>query len=199
MQMSNDWYAFLSALHSLTNSQKLLGRAPRYDLIGRALSSFLNDPAGITDYTAWRVIGITPTALSTIESNNFQVSGLLGRDKIVRGHIVQRKKLCEHLFDNNQFVSKAYFEQHFENNDVTVLMCKYENSPKLRVPDFYPIQPNFFPFNYQRAALFATTFANYTYAAAEVAVLRRLSQLVANSSIQKVSPSTLTFIDQSLV
>lgn len=170
MTISNEWYDFLRALHTLSSSQQ----PPGYDSIGRALSSFFNNPTGIDKYSAWRVVGITDQALSAIRDNDFQVKRLESATRIERGHIVKRMRVCAHLFGQQHSVTKQCFEDTFEKHDITVLMCKSENPSKKATPAFYPLTDPRWPFDHDKEVLFKTKFAGFTYKKAEKDALKRL-------------------------
>jgi hypothetical protein len=84
--------------------------------------------------TSWKVVGITPKALSVFAENDFKYKSGLG---ITRGHLIERNKTSSILLDRQ---TPATLEELFEiwfEADRTVLCAKGEN--RSVVPEYISI------------------------------------------------------------
>jgi len=75
---------------------------------------------------AWRVIGISPTALQKLAENNFKY------DKhspftLTRGHLRERRDTMRELMDPEHPLSEADFNEVLSRSDPTVLCLRSEN------------------------------------------------------------------------
>jgi hypothetical protein len=91
---------------------------------------------GIENY-GWRVIGITQEALDLLASVDFNKNKLPRR--LCRGHIVDRIRTTELLFNREKPVQLESFYDTFLDNDRTVIMLNEQNDHTKPFPTFIEI------------------------------------------------------------
>ena len=96
---------------------------------------------GLEDY-GWRVVGITPEALDRLAEVDFDKARL--PRELCRGHLVDRRRTAQILFDRKSPMSLAYFFRTFLANDDTVIMLAAQNPSRTHAfPDYIAFEnPN---------------------------------------------------------
>jgi hypothetical protein len=154
MQMSNEWYQLLSQLGDIAKAELRAKRTANWSHYGRCISTMLNNAHGVTNFTPWRVVGISEEALQHFRACNFDPSGKKG---IERGHIIDRYKLAEALLSRNPILTNSALCDAIAYYDVTVLMTKHENK------QISNTQLSYVPFVNPNGSLYTSTFISYKY------------------------------------
>ncbi|MGV6840314.1 MAG: hypothetical protein ACWA40_08985 [Planktomarina sp.] len=147
----------------------------------RIVSGLLAEVSG----SGWRVIGITPYALSFLQDKQWKVGG----SKVQRAHLYPRIETVTHILQNVQTMSGTEMLAYCASRDMTVMCHSFENK---RITEL-----TWFPIHNDDGALFKSGNVGYRYALKrEGDVLKKLWQA---SQDGKVSPDmSMADIERSI-
>lgn len=124
------------ALHGLYVALFNAKQACPEDFRHGRLTSILTAIMGIENY-GWRVVGITREALDLLATTGFDKNKLPRH--LCRGHIVDRIKTAQELFDGKEPKPIAKFFDVFMRNDRVVIMLNEQNNHSASFPKYIEI------------------------------------------------------------